>query len=327
MSTRKKSAKDLAVNLTDVGSIDDLMNGENTVLTYTSPSAGKTIKLSVHRFFGDDIINKTEVHPKNKRKQVYLTAMSLEWLIKSLKKTNQVSPALGRIEADGSITILYGSRRRKASHLAGTEFVVLASKDLTDDIAEEISDAENISEDISLIERGHLWKDINTNEGLSSRDISVQIENSKISHTIIAAGIAGAKLPLELIKLYPSTNTIGRQTISKLSTSCKNKTIDEIIAFVTSDLPEIITNLWDAHRDENHKKSAELTTTLTDSIFSFAVPIQPIQPSNKPLKTNKVFTKGVNAKVDSSGRVEYITFDKKLSKINMSKLNAFLKSL
>jgi ParB/RepB/Spo0J family partition protein len=327
MTVRKKGIKDLSVGFSNTESIDDLINNDvKTVLNYTSPSAGKTIALSVYRFNGDDILNKTKVHPKNRRKQVYLTALSLSRLINSLQKNNQVSPALGRLEDDGSITIIYGSRRRMGAHFAETEYVVLASKDLTDDIAEEISDAENISEDISLIERGHLWLSVQTDEGLSSREISEQIEDSKVSHTIIAAGIAGAKLPLEVIKLYPSTNTIGRQTISKLSTACNNMSSDKIVNFVTEELAETIINLWDAHREDNFNLSSSLTTELTNRITNFCTPKKESKPK-KLLKTNKEFAKGINAKLNKDGSIEYITFDESLSKATVTKVQEFFKNL
>lgn len=327
MTVRKKNAKDLSVGFTEMDSIDDLINNDvKTVLNYTSPLADKTIALSVYRFSGDDILSKTNVHPKNRRKQVYLTALSLSRLINSLQKNNQVSPALGRLEEDGSITIIYGSRRRMGAHFAETEYVVLASKDLTDDIAEEISDAENISEDISLIERGHLWLSVQTEEGLSSREISEQIEDSKVSHTIIAAGIAGAKLPLEIIKLYPSTNTIGRQTISKLSAACKDMSTDTIVKFVTDELAETITNLWDAHRVDDFNRSSSLTTELTNRIAEFCTPKKPSKPK-KLLKTNKELAKGINAKVGEDGSIEYITFDENLSKATVKKVQEFFKKL
>lgn len=322
---RKKNVKDLGVDLTEMPSIDELMaRDENSTLSYTSPSAGKTIELSVFRFSGKDILNKTNVHPKNKRVQKYLTTKSLARLIKSLQKSNQVSPALGRIEDDGTITSIYGSRRRMGSFFAETEYVILASKDLTDDIAEEISDAENISDSISLIERGYTWLAINKEEGLSSRDISEQFEASKVSHTIIAAGIAGAKLPEELIMLYPSVNSIGRSTISKLSSACKYKNEEEIFTYVQTELAEVTTNLWDAFADDNEKVVNELSSELTDAIFTFSTPNEVILPKKLP-KTNKKIAEGVNAKINKKGKIEYITFDEDISKARRTKLEDFLK--
>lgn len=327
MIPRKKGIKDLNVDLTEIPSIDDLLDSDtNTALHYCSPVNGKKIALSVHRFFGEDILNKTNVHQKNKRKQEYLTPLSLAPLIKSLQKNNQVSPALGRLEEDGSITIIFGSRRRMGAYLAEVDYVVLASKDLTDDIAEEISDAENISEDISLIERGHLWLAIQAKEGLSSRDISVEFEDSKVSHTIIASGISGAKLPIEIVQLYPSSNAIGRQTISKLSKACQNKEPAEIISFVTEELAEIVTNLWDAYREDNFVKTNTLTTELTNRIYDFCLPVKAPAPK-KGIKTNKELSKGINAKVKDDGTIEYITFDANISKSTTKKVKDFFANL
>lgn len=327
MQPRKKNAKDLTVSLSNVESIDDLMNRDDkTVLSYTSPTLGKDIDLTVFKFKGDDILNKTSVHSKNKRKQMYLTPLSLAPLINSLITHNQVSPALGRLEDDGSITIFYGSQRRMASYYAETEYVVLASKDLTDDVAEGISDAENVSDHISLIDRGHLWLAISDSEGLSSRAISEQIEQSKVSHTIIAAGIAGAKLPPNIIKLYPTTNMIGRKKISKLSAACQLKSCEEILAFVEQERSEVTTNLWDAYREENWNVAEELATKLTNDISLFCTPA-PAPKSPKSPNTNKVLAKGINAKVSKSGDIEYITFDSKLSNEKTDKIVEFLKHL
>lgn len=327
MQTRKKNHKDLSVVLSEIPSVDELMaRDESAALSYTSPSAGKTVELTVFRYSGEDILNKTNVHPKNKRIQKYLTPKSLARLIKSLQKSNQVSPALGRIEDDGSVTAIYGSRRRMGCYFGEAEYVILASKDLTDDIAEEISDAENISESISLIERGYTWLAINQKEGLSSRDISEQFEESKVSHTIIAAGIAGAKLPDEIIMLYPSINSIGRSTISKLSTACKHKTEEEILSYVQAELAEITTNLWDAFADDNEKVVTELSGKLSDAISAFSTPKITKAPNKLP-KTNKELAKGVNAKVNDKGRLEYITFDDSISKAKLTKLQDFLKDL
>jgi ParB family chromosome partitioning protein len=324
MEHRKKNKKDLGVELTEMPSVDELMAREaSAALSYTSPSAGKTIELTVFRYSGEDILNKTNVHAKNKRVQKYLTAKSLARLIKSLQKSNQVAPALGRIEDDGTVTVIYGSRRRMGCYFGETEYVILASKDLTDDIAEEISDAENISESISLIERGYTWLAINQEERLSSRDISEQFEASKVSHTIIAAGITGAKLPDDLIMLYPSINSIGRTTISKLSSACKHKKTEDILAYVEDELAEITTNLWDAFADDNGKVVAELSGKLSDAISAFSRPRVPKSTNNLP-KTNKQLTEGVNAKVDSKGRLEYITFDEGISKEKLTKLQNFL---
>jgi ParB/RepB/Spo0J family partition protein len=327
MTARKKNVKDLNVALSEIGSIDSLIdNDDSFLLNYTSPSNGKTIALQPFRFSGDDILSKTKVHTKNKRKQQYLTRLSLAPLIKSLIKNNQVSPALARIEDDGSLTIIFGSRRRMGTHFAEKEFVVLASKDLTDDIAEEISDAENVSEDISLIERGHLWLDVQTNEGLSSRAISTEFEDSKVSHTVIAAGILGAKLPIEIVKLYPSTNTIGRQTISKLSAASEIKSTNEIVDYVTDNHSETITNLWDAHSENDFANTKLLTTKLTNIIAEFCLPTK-TNKAQKTLKTNTKLAEGVNAKLSKSGAIEYITFDKNTSQETILKVKEFFGSL
>ena len=329
MPPKKKKIKDLEVAFSNAPSIEELLaNDDASPLSYTSPLANKTIELKVFRFSGKDILEKTNVHPKNKRIQVYQTALSLAPLITSLQRNNQVSPALGRIEDDGSITAIYGSRRRLASYFGETEYVILASKDLTDDIAEEISDAENISENISLIERGHIWLEINNKEGLSSRDISVQFENSKVSHTIIAAGINGAKLPEDLIKLFPSTNIIGLKTIGKLTNAIKARKVEDILAFVTEELSEITTNLWDAFRDENDVLTQDLSTKLSNAIVAFATPVvKKKEKAVKALSTNKKVSTGVNAKVNTKGRMEYVTFDENLSTEKMDKVISFLESL
>jgi len=319
----KKRSLDVAH--TELPSIDDLLN-ESDYITLPSPITQKSMKFKVFTFSGDDILQKTNVHKRNQRIQKYLTEKSLAPIINSIKDVGQVTPALGKLNSDGSITVIYGSRRRLSTFYAKKSYTILACDDISDEEAQEISKAENISESISLIERGEVWLAITNKEGLTSREIAEQIENKKVSHSIISAGIAGAKLPDEIKGLYPSVSLLGRPTIMKLANACKNKSTKDIIHHVTSEYQSILDKIWLAFNDNNDLNLAKYTKLLTSIICDYSTTsVDTISVIRSKLKTNEVWSDSTKVMM-TEGKLDYIVFDKKLNESQLDKLKLLIQS-
>ncbi|WP_440877100.1 ParB/RepB/Spo0J family partition protein [Thalassotalea sp. PLHSN55] len=310
-------------NTNSIPDIDDLLSQETGVVI-KSPVTGKDIQLKAYTFTGEDILTKTIVDERNQRLQKYLTESSLAYLIRSLKKTNQVTPALGRHNSDGTISIIYGSRRRMATYFANVPYTILAADNISDEEAAIISEHENVYEEVSLCEKGEFWRLIQEKEGLSSREISQQIEDNKISHTIIAAGITGANLPEEIKNLYPSINLIGRPTILKLSNCCKHKSSDAIVDYMKNNNAELLDRVWTNYTD-GHSLSGSKAADLTNAIIAFAMPAKSTTSSTK-VKCNTTWGKGISAQI-TNGALQHVLFEQHLNKEQTEKLKAFLSTL
>jgi ParB/RepB/Spo0J family partition protein len=318
--------KTLTTPYSDIPAIDDLIDGV-AALTLTSPITGSLLKFEILTFKGKDILNKVSVHKKNQRIQKYLNENSLSHLIKSFQKTGQITPALGRLNADGTIEAIYGSRRRLAAYYSGQSYTILVNKNITDEEAEILSDAENISEDISLIERGELWWEIEKDESLSSREIALEFETG-VSHTIIAAGIAGAKLPDNVKALYPAVNKIGRPTILKLAKACKEKSGNEISNYINEEHSSMLLELSDAYSNGCSTTLKTMTSHLTNLIVSFACESTSNKGDKKAvaIKTNTKWFKGIKAQINK-GKLCHIVFEDDLSVEQIDNLKNFLKNL
>ena len=300
-------------------SMDDMMEDNQISITLGS---GKVLSLVVEKYDDQDILSKTNVHPKNRRIQKYLNEQSLAPLIASIRRTGQITLALGRREPDGSVTIIYGSRRRKGTFLAGKPFYVLVSDDLTDKEAAEISDAENVSEDISLIERGMAWLNLCDSDGMSSREIAEGIEEGKVSHTWVALGIEGARIPRPVTDLYPSLNTINKTRIKLLTKACEANDGESIANHINDDHSETLIGLWDAFGEGNQSVLASSISSLDDAITQFTTKkkVKPAAPFWVACVTAKL-------SANKKGEAKKITFDKALTVEQTAKLAEFLKTL
>lgn len=274
---------------------------------------GVKIKLRLKEFTGEDILEKTEVLESNLRNQKWLTEKSLAPLIKSIKVTGQISPAVGRLNGD-KVTVVYGSRRRMGVYFAGGTYKVLVSDDITDEEAKYISDAENISSKISLIERGAIWKNYK-DEGLSYRSIAQDVEGGDVSHTIIKAGCDGYSLPDSIIMLYPSINCLGRPTINKLCAALKLKGDKEIAEHIKNKHSELINDLQSKYENNGDLDCSRLTKKIEKFCNPPVVPKSLSWPQEVIIKKNE------------AGNVSSIVFENELTAAQAESLKKYITNL
>lgn len=298
--------------------IDALIGAKNgSAIEIDSPIRdGVKIKLELLEFSGDDIMDKTVVYDVNQRNQRWLTETSLGPLINAFKLSRgQTVPAIGILNDDGTVTVVAGSRRRKAAYLSGYPYRILASKNLLPEEASIITEVENVNSPISLIENGERWSKIQDQFSLSYREIAKEIKDGGVSHTYIAIGINGYKLPDEIKALYPSLNCINRKTIPKLKKALEYKGADEICDHINnahSDILKLCAESYAMHSDTNCDK-------LTNIIEAFCFP--------KPQKKVPEWHSSVTLTETSKNEIEGIKFNTPLSKDKVEKLKVFLASL
>jgi|GEM_PF-5004086 len=296
---------------TDIN-IDDMLKTVSGYEIESPINIGKIINFELLKFEGDSIINDTFVYEKNDRAQDLLDEHSLAPLINSIKTSNQISPAVGR-RVDGKICVIYGSCRRMGTYYANKTFSILVSDNISDEEALLITKAENISTEISLIERGRKWLEL-SKDNHTTREISKEFEDGKVSHTLIAEGIKGAKLPLELIQLYPSVSIIGKSTINKLVRALSFKKVDLIVEHIQKEHTSIIESLRDSYTFDQKIDGRSLTKAIMD----FAVPV---------FVKDKEWPKGISLNKEKNGSISGLKFDKPLTKAQSDKLQAFMASL
>jgi ParB/RepB/Spo0J family partition protein len=295
--------------------IDAMLSAADGVFELSSPVRdGVIIKLTLKTFSGEDIINKTTTSEVNRRKQEWLNKKSLAPLIRSLKRSGgQVSPAIGRVDGENT-SIIYGSRRRLSTYYANYPYKVLVSDDITDEEAKIISDAENVSAHISLIERGEQWRYYHDEKNMGYRTIAKDIEAGEVSHTLIKTGIEGAKIPKDIIELYPSVNCIGSPAIKKLTKALYHKAAQDISEHIHTNHSDIVQTLADTFAYDTDVNCKALTKAICD--FSMPVFVQ-----------EKKWPKGINVNTDEKGAISALEFDNTLSPAQENKLKAFLSTL
>jgi ParB/RepB/Spo0J family partition protein len=301
--------------------IDDLLTqGDN--ITLDSPCIpGRTIAFELKRYSGEQIINNTSVYQGNKRNQQFLTEHSLAPLIDSIKLSNQVTPAIARETADG-VSVIYGSCRRLATYYANKPFVVLVSNDITDDEAKVITQAENISSHISLIERGYDWLK-HQQQGLTLRQIASDVEGGKVSHTLIGIGINGAKIAAPLLMLYPSINVIGKPAILKLNKALQahaDVSGADIASQISTDHQLLIDDLRAAYKLDQDSSC----TALTHLIVAYCDGEKPL---TKVQQNPPGWCEQVKVKTNSKGLVIGVNFDQALSAQASAQLQQFINQL
>lgn len=302
--------------------IDDLLNQGDNIRLDSPCQPGRSIEFELKRYEADDILKLTSVYDGNKRNQQFLTEHSLAPLIDSIKQSNQVTPAIARL-TDNGVSVIYGSCRRLASYYAKKAFIVLVSNDITDEEAKAITQAENVSSHISLIERGYVWLKHQQSHGLTLRQIATEVEGTKVSHTLVGIGISGAKIDAALLMLYPSINVIGKPTILKLNKALQGKTDKEIAKMVET--------IADKHGQTIDKLRAEYKldqqincTELTNLIVSYCSEsaLLAVGKENPPGWCNRV-----KVKTNVKGLVTGISFDKALTPKATAELQSFVNGL
>lgn len=297
--------------------IDELLSSSSGKLHIASPiRQGVKIELKYEEFNGEDILNKTTILVDNERNQHWLNEVSLAPLINAIKEANgQTECAIGIKEEDGTVTIIAGSRRRKASYFAGYPYRVLSSKDILPEEARIFTRVENVKSSISLIEHGERWYHHHAVEGMSFREIALEVEKGDKSHTIIKAGVDGYKLPDSIKSLYPSLNSIGRPTINKLTKAVAKKNAQDIAEFIHAEHADLLAKLASDYAANPEVRCDQLTKII----------VEYCEPVKAPL--TRRWPDAVSLSKTSDGDITNIEFKKPLEADQAIKLQAFLQSL
>ncbi|WP_010605532.1 ParB N-terminal domain-containing protein [Pseudoalteromonas maricaloris] len=206
-------------------SLDDLLDQAKVgdVVTMPAPSdPTKTIVLTCEVVPFSEIESKTTVYGQNRREQSLLSEKAVADILPAIKKDKRnLHPALCW-QHNGKLHVLSGSRRRKACMLAEADYVVLSSKDFSDEDAKTLAVSSDQYIAPSLWELGKAYFDTKHNlikqgQKGSYREIAA-VEG--VSHTAIADALkAYESIPVEVLQLYPTANHLGREAAKKLITA------------------------------------------------------------------------------------------------------------
>ncbi|WP_047042467.1 ParB/RepB/Spo0J family partition protein [Vibrio mexicanus] len=172
------------------------------------------VSFELVRIPADKVESETVVFAENAREQSFLNEHALSDVLTTLKESGQQYPAVGRRNANGTIEVLDGSRRRMSCILAGKEFLIYVAEDINGEHAKFLSDVANAHKPLSLYEKG---KEMQAK--LDSGEAEDQKALAKIfqcSEALVSGALKAASLPLELLQAYPNVADLGRPTIVKL---------------------------------------------------------------------------------------------------------------
>ncbi|WP_462156115.1 transcriptional regulator [Pseudoalteromonas piscicida] len=245
-------------------SLDDLLDQAKVgdVVTMPAPSdPTKTIVLTCEVVPFSEIETKTTVYGQNRREQSLLSEKAVADILPAIKKDKRnLHPALCW-QHNGKLHVLSGSRRRKACMLAEADYVVLSSKDFSDEDAKTLAVSSDQYIAPSLWELGKAYFDtkqslIEQGQKGSYREIAA-VEG--VSHTAIADALkAYESIPVEVLQLYPTANHLGREAAKKLITAKQEQPeqfLEQIAALKAQDF------MTEEMSDE--KRAVQITKFLT----------------------------------------------------------------
>ncbi len=175
---------------------------------------GTTYKFARRVVPHGDIETQTKVDPRNERQQHWLKPISLGRLARTIKRRGQIFPALCYRDKKGVIWVIDGSRRRKACILGGSDFIAyVCDSEFPAELVSLLSSEANEHQAPSLIERGISWLQEMDRDALEQKDIASKY---KLNAATVSIGVKGAKLPRDIVDLFPSPSGIGRDMITKL---------------------------------------------------------------------------------------------------------------
>ncbi|KMT67088.1 ParB N-terminal domain-containing protein [Catenovulum maritimum] len=294
------------------GMFDPELLEDPSVTSFSIPSPTEnnlTIELELTTIANSEILDSTSVFKGNERNQELLNQDTLSLLIDKIKDVGfQHTAALGRKVGD-KVEVIFGSRRRLATHYAGVDYKIFVANEISDADALALTKSENSHETISLIEKGYNWSKYYYEDKLSFRDISEKILGGTVTHTTVGKAIRAAKIPKSIVLLYPSPNCIGGQTSSKIL-NLLSKLSDEV-----QSREDFLTNFIEAHQDllesekQAYKENASYTCThLTNALLNY------FENESDDIKLNN------KEKWNDHCTVKY-NFDGTLKQINFSKLS------
>ncbi|MCF6441219.1 ParB N-terminal domain-containing protein [Pseudoalteromonas luteoviolacea] len=299
-------------------SLDDLLGKANVgdVITMPSPSdPQRMINLKCEVIPHSKIDVKTTVFGQNRREQSLLSEKSVADILPAIKADGKnMHPALCWSKGN-ELQVLSGSRRRKACLLAGADYVVLTSKDFTNEDAKALAVSSDQYIAPSLWELGKAYdqtrqKLIETGNKGSYREIAA-IEG--VSHTAVADAIkAFQQIDKEIVLLYPTPNHLGREVAKKLINAC----IDNPEQFINK-VKTISNQSLFSEQMSDEKRAIEITKFLT----TFEIPTTNRSESlleNEYVKIQRSLNSGaVTVKIDDK-----VLTDKRLEQLQKL-LNSF----
>lgn len=239
------------------------------------PVCGKDVKFTLETIAAASIEKSTQVWAGNERDQELLTEDALDDLIPSFLIGGQQTPAFGRKNENG-IEVADGSRRRKAAILTNTDYRILVGE-LDDEQMDTLSKLGNDYRPTSAFERGKRYQ----NRLITQFDgnISALAESENISRKIISRCIATAKLPKEVVALFPHPGELSARSGELLFKSFEGK--EELLLNITTRLSE--------------KKKAGLLLESEDILQSFLDALKDRKESINHSVVRRKFAPGASA--------------------------------
>ncbi|GAL20716.1 chromosome (plasmid) partitioning protein ParB [Vibrio maritimus] len=166
------------------------------------------------RIPADQVESKTFVFQENAREQSFLNEHALSDVLATLREKGQQYPAVGRRQADGTIEVLDGSRRRMSCILAHKEFLIYVAENINSEHAKFLSDVANAHKPLSLYEKGkEMLAKLESGEAEDQKALAKMFQ---CSEALVSGALKAADLPLPLLQAYPNVSDLGRPTIVRL---------------------------------------------------------------------------------------------------------------
>lgn len=185
----------------------------------TIPVCGKDVKFTLETIPSELIENTSRVWIGNERVQDFLTEDALDDLIPSFLIAGQQTPAFGR-KIDNLIEVADGSRRRKTAILTSNDYRILVG-DLDDEQMDTLSKLGNDYRPTSAFERGKRYQRRLDKE--FDGNISVLADAENISRKVINRCLATARLPKEIVALFPHPGELSARSGEVLFRSFEGK--------------------------------------------------------------------------------------------------------
>lgn len=194
----------------------------------TIPVCGKDVKFTLETIPSASVETSSRVWIGNERDQDLLTEDALDDLIPSFLIAGQQTPAFGR-KIDDIIEVADGSRRRKTAILTSNDYRVLVG-DLDDEQMDTLSKLGNDYRPTSAFERGKRYQKRLDNEFDGNISALADVEN--ISRKVINRCLATARLPKEVVALFPHPGELSARSGEVLFRSFEGKE-EELLALTT----------------------------------------------------------------------------------------------
>ncbi|GMQ49481.1 ParB/RepB/Spo0J family partition protein [Vibrio sp. 10N] len=179
-----------------------------------SVAGEELVSFELVRVPADEVEAKTFVFQENAREQSFLNEHALSDVLATLRDKGQQYPAVGRRQADGTIEVLDGSRRRMSCILAEKEFLIYVAENINSEHAKFLSDVANAHKPLSLYEKGkEMLSKLDNGEAEDQKALAKMFQ---CSEALVSGALKAADLPLPLLQAYPNVSDLGRPTIVRL---------------------------------------------------------------------------------------------------------------